>query len=885
MKRVAVVVSSFLVLGLVGGLGQPCPTTSANAQVSAAAGPGTPPAAQEPRAADTSSAVVDAAGPHLLLEEAHRQADRAWRAGDAAVLESLHAASIERGVEQQGGTQAHGWSCLTDLIALYRTTPATRAVAPESWARLHLALASEFARGSEYEGIRLVVDAAFSLDFEERKYEVLELHLHGARATMFCGELERSSAHCDQLESRLADRDYGTIQAEALGQLAEARYMLGHTAAARRLIASGIARHREKDLAPLSVWRTQGFLAGYEGRHSEAAIWFGKVLADATNGHDRAGALVNRGRERRLSSDLDGAMEDFDEALGIVQHGELHDIEAAAHDGRAKVLLAQGRSGAALAEIECCLAIQRQRELTDHLRDSLQTLAEVALARDDVDLARTALDDFRRLGEPRGASPRAIASYRSRFAEWADIAQAVTLAELASTPPDERATVIATGLMRADEWRARCITGRFEAAQLAQTGPLVPALSAALPSSHAFAYFTTTDERALVYVLTNSTVQLLDLGPRTTFEEAVRRYADACAGRLSPTAREFAAHGHAAYEHVLGPVRRALPGSVDSLVIVEVDSLAGLPLAALVPRAVPDAKSLADIPFLCEELIIASAPSAAAFLLLQSRPPRSSAGRALYLGDVTAPHERDRPILGHRIGDRVDTLARLEHSRKEVVEVAYASVPKAEREESDRLVRDLLDPDAQRHARFEAKTFDLLLGDHASSDVLRGDLMHYSEIHIACHAYADSNDPTLRGLVLAPVSSDDDGIVDLAELRVAQIDADIVVLSACQTAVGPVMPGDGAQSIGAALLEAGARAVVTSFWDVHDARTRDLMISLRWERIKGASVPQALQLAQQSALREGSRGLGAGTSNAPVAREHPRHPRNWAAFKCVGALR
>ncbi|HVF62002.1 MAG TPA: CHAT domain-containing tetratricopeptide repeat protein [Thermoanaerobaculia bacterium] len=104
-------------------------------------------------------------------------------------------------------------------------------------------------------------------------------------------------------------------------------------------------------------------------------------------------------------------------------------------------------------------------------------------------------------------------------------------------------------------------------------------------------------------------------------------------------------------------------------------------------------------------------------------------------------------------------------------------------------------------------------------------------IHIGTHGMVDERRNALfASLLLTPPKSprsgsDDDGFLQLFELYALEVDADLVVLSACSTHVGPHLEGEGAFALSRAFSVAGARRVVASLWPVEDRATAALMRS------------------------------------------------------------
>ena len=118
-------------------------------------------------------------------------------------------------------------------------------------------------------------------------------------------------------------------------------------------------------------------------------------------------------------------------------------------------------------------------------------------------------------------------------------------------------------------------------------------------------------------------------------------------------------------------------------------------------------------------------------------------------------------------------------------------------------------------------------------------------------------------LALTP-GNGEDGFVTPGDLGRLRLTADLVVLSACRTAGGMVVDGEGMQGLTAPLLEAGARSVVATSWRVGDERIVPLVERFYAGLARGMPVLDALRSAKLAARRDG----------AP--------PAVWAAFTVVG---
>ena len=151
-------------------------------------------------------------------------------------------------------------------------------------------------------------------------------------------------------------------------------------------------------------------------------------------------------------------------------------------------------------------------------------------------------------------------------------------------------------------------------------------------------------------------------------------------------------------------------------------------------------------------------------------------------------------------------------------------------------------------------------------------------LHFATHALLDERFPTDSALVLAadPAagSEGENGLLQAWEiLEQVRIDAELVVLSGCETALGREVRGEGLLSLTRAFQVAGARSVVASLWRVRDRATRELMEAFYRGLNEGLPKDEALRAAQIEAI-----------GRAPLGRSAAAL-HSWAAFQLNGDWR
>lgn len=134
----------------------------------------------------------------------------------------------------------------------------------------------------------------------------------------------------------------------------------------------------------------------------------------------------------------------------------------------------------------------------------------------------------------------------------------------------------------------------------------------------------------------------------------------------------------------------------------------------------------------------------------------------------------------------------------------------------------------------------------------------YDIIHLATHGFSNSNEPEKSGLALFYGVNALDvnqhptaGLLMLGQLSRLDLQADLVVLSACKSGYGTIQRGEGIMGISRGFISAGANHVVASLWKVHDQKTKEFMVTFYSYVLEGHNYHQALRLTKLSKKREG----------------------------------
>jgi CHAT domain-containing protein/Tfp pilus assembly protein PilF len=166
----------------------------------------------------------------------------------------------------------------------------------------------------------------------------------------------------------------------------------------------------------------------------------------------------------------------------------------------------------------------------------------------------------------------------------------------------------------------------------------------------------------------------------------------------------------------------------------------------------------------------------------------------------------------------------------------------------------------------------VLVGPPATESSFKEKAGSYRVLHLATHGYLNKRNPLLSGLDLEP-DEREDGRLEVHEILDLRLDADLVTLSACNTALGTgyfaeVPAGDDFVGLTRAFLVAGSPSVLASLWEVNDRSTLRLMQRF-YGHWRGADKAVALALAQREML---------GAAGAY------RHPYYWAPFVLAGSM-
>ncbi len=385
------------------------------------------------------------------------------------------------------------------------------------------------------------------------------------------------------------------------------------------------------------------------------------------------------------------------------------------------------------------------------------------------------------------------------------------------------------------------------------------------------------EERSYLWAVSKTDEAGYELPPRSEIEGAAKRAYDGLtarpgAGGRSPESGQRVEQNGVDYwpeaarlsEMLLAPVSKAIAGR--RIVVVADGALQSLPFAAL---PVPG-RSGEPVPMAVEHEIV-SLPSASVLAVLR----RESEGRR--------PPERTVAVLADPVFERDDPRLRAARGDGGTASPPAAGgsggaegdldAARGGRRGYPRLAATRQEADAIVHLAPEGTTLRALGFDASRATAMSPELARYRIVHFATHGLLDNENPGMSGIILSMFGErgqPQDGVLRLHDIYGLRLPAELVVLSACSTALGKPVRGEGLVGIVRGFMYAGAKRVVASLWKVDDDATGEMMGRFYKEMLEGNRSPAA-------ALREAQVEMW--------KQERWRSPYYWAAFVLQGEWR
>lgn len=350
------------------------------------------------------------------------------------------------------------------------------------------------------------------------------------------------------------------------------------------------------------------------------------------------------------------------------------------------------------------------------------------------------------------------------------------------------------------------------------------------------------EEKSFLFIISKNRFDLHTLPSKQKIEKSVKAYLKILSSSRAGKFRGIQA-SRRLYKELLFPIEIGIPKKIENLVIIPDGTLYYLPFESLISES----------DFLINEYKISYAPSSSALMSLFKRKRRENFSKNLLaVGNpiYTQKIGLKRPYLKSNVDilrelylDQGFDFSPLPYSEREVLEISNF---------------------------FSKEKRDVYLGTEAKEEVIKNaSLKDYQIIHFACHGFLDEKLPLRSALVLSlDDDPEEDGFLQVREIYTLRFNADLIVLSACQTGKGRLEKVEGILGLPRVFFYTGASSVLTALWKINDKSTSKFMTYFYRYLSQGEDIAQALRLAKLKFI------------NSPYS-----HPFYWAAFLLNGDYR
>lgn len=354
-------------------------------------------------------------------------------------------------------------------------------------------------------------------------------------------------------------------------------------------------------------------------------------------------------------------------------------------------------------------------------------------------------------------------------------------------------------------------------------------------ANSAIVEFVVADEKAFVFVITKDAANRVSLKLFTVEVKDVEleKRVEAFGSKLASGGLDFQKQSRALYDLLLRPAAAHLAGKT-SIIIVPDGPLWNLPFQTLRNE---------QGKYLIEQAAVSYAPSLTALreMSKKAKVRKPDAGLELVaFGNPTVAKSTSDRLKRVFMSERLDPLP-----------------------ESERLVNEL-------GKMYGANRSRVYVGSQAREETAKSESPKYRVVQFATHGILNNVSPMYSHLVMAQKDKNpnEDGLLEAWEMKDLDLKADMVILSACDTARGRISNGEGVIGMSWAMFIAGAPTTVASQWKVESRSTTELMLEFHRQLLTKPRISKA------EALRRASLKL--------IKTPKYRHPSYWAPWILVG---
>ncbi len=356
------------------------------------------------------------------------------------------------------------------------------------------------------------------------------------------------------------------------------------------------------------------------------------------------------------------------------------------------------------------------------------------------------------------------------------------------------------------------------------------------------------DRSIFIFVVSKDRCEVKEVKKDFPLEDMVRRLRACVTDERSTGSAEYAELAGSLYQKLLLPVE-GLPGN--ELVIVPDGILGYLPFELLLTEKPANPLNFRTHRYLLHKHQISYCYSATLLQEMKNKRHRQEPEQSLL---AFAPYyDGDTTLLANLFASTNEVrkdLQPLPNSGEEVFNIAKMTKGKA------------------------------YYGDEATEEKFTALAGNYRALHLSTHGQANDRRSDYSFLAFSEIKDSlENELLFVRDVYKLALNADLVVLSACETGIGKLQRGEGIISLARAFTYAGAKSIVTSLWSVSDPKTKDLMVNF-YRHLSERTPLEKKGNAKDEALRQAKLDY---LSQKNLT--HPNaHPYYWAGFIAIGDM-
>jgi len=677
---------------------------------------------------------------------------------------------------------------------------------------------------------------------------VADAHFNIGRLLLDLGQLDASLRHLDSAAAIFADLQNDFWYGQTLEWIANIYNAVGEHATAEEYLTRALALSGENQRQRANVLGRLGQVDYQQGALASADYYFSQSYASFADSGQPGSAAVVASKHALVSmaqGDTDAALRKQRQAIdALAKLGQPRELARARY--RLGMLLLEAGDSAA-AERELTAALAGHRAVDDQLfeLDTLVALSSVRsgqAALDAIQDAATLASSIRLHTRAPQLQTSFMTSRRNAFGQYIDLLVAADKIEDAWAVSEHirarslmdliaddnvissdaalrkrRDSMLESLASNQDSMQSRQLRRQIDLLEsrmrdgmtmdnMVEFHPDATSLQAALAADVLMISYFLGDKHSHLWLVSAHDIRHIELPSGADITANVHALSDALRShRQSPARIEFMA---ATLREQILPLDQSVLSDKE-LVVVADGALQMVPFELL---------PLSDNALLMDRSTVIYTPSARLFAMLDHQFTISPSSIAVLAdpmadhGNMLAMHDQPKAGAGNLFAQRalsqsainVDRLPGAQYEAKSIQEKVTSGAS----------------------AKSSINRVSMVTGREASRDyVTAGGLQGYGILHFATHGVVDADIPELSGLVVSGDQMNNEKISYLRPHDIAQLqlDADLIVLSGCETGIGKSLAAEGLMSLTRPFFVAGARQVVSSLWKVSDQATAALM--------------------------------------------------------------